>query len=125
MDPPDDEPVITFTDITAESGLSRRWGISTGGPNFIKEFASGLAAADYDDDGDIDLFATGGDVDPNHLYENQGDGNFAEVGLAAGLHFLHLGSAFLYSSSLDIFHLLNDPLLFVLLFLFHLLLCLC
>ena len=92
MDPPDDEPVITFTDITAESGLSRRWGISTGGPNFIKEFASGLAAADYDDDGDIDLFATGGDVDPNHLYENQGDGNFAEVGLAAGLHFLHLGS---------------------------------
>ncbi|HAK51764.1 MAG TPA: CRTAC1 family protein [Gammaproteobacteria bacterium] len=91
-DPPDDSPVISFTDITADSGLSRRWDITTGASNFIEEFASGLAAADYDEDGDIDLFATGGDFDPNHLYENQGDGSFVEIGRAAGLDFLHRGS---------------------------------
>ncbi|MAW27762.1 MAG: hypothetical protein CMP98_03035 [Gammaproteobacteria bacterium] len=96
-EPPDtnlrnEDPVIRFIDVTADSGLSRRWGIVTGGPSFINEFAGGLAVADYDDDGDIDLFATGGDSDPNHLYENQGDGSFVELGRDVGLNFTHRGS---------------------------------
>ena len=91
-EPPNDDAVIAFTDVTADSGLSRRWEIVTGASTFVEEFAGGLAAADYDEDGDIDLFATGGGFDPNHLYENQGDGSFVEVGRAAGLDFLHLGS---------------------------------
>lgn len=95
MDPPEpdnDAPAILFTDVTADSGLSRRWEIVTGEGGFIDEFAGGLAAADYDGDGDIDLFATGGDFDPNHLYENQGDGTFVEGGRGAGLDFVHRGS---------------------------------
>jgi len=91
-DPPNNEPVIAFTDVTADSGLSRRWEIVTGEASFIDEFSGGLAAADYDEDGDIDLFATGGDFDPNHLYENQGDGSFVERGRDAGLDFVHRGS---------------------------------
>lgn len=90
--PPDDDPAIVFRDVTADSGLSRRWEIVTGGPSFVNEFAGGLAAADYDNDGDIDLFATGGDFDPNHLYENQGDGSFVELGRDVGLDFTHRGS---------------------------------
>ncbi|PDH40523.1 MAG: hypothetical protein CNE99_03505 [OM182 bacterium MED-G24] len=87
-----DGPIIRFRDVTADSGLSRRWEIVTGASSFINEFAGGLAAADYDDDGDIDLFATGGNFDPNHLYENQGDGTFIELGRDVGIDFTHLGS---------------------------------
>lgn len=92
MDPPNDDPVIAFIDVTADSGLSRRWEIVTGHALFIDESAAGLAAADYDEDGDIDLFATGGDSDPNHLYENLGDGSFVELGRDVGLDFIHRGS---------------------------------
>ena len=70
------EPVIAFTDITAQSGLSRSWGITSTRVSFTAEFASGIAAADYDEDGDIDLYVVGGDIDRNHLYQNQSDGSF-------------------------------------------------
>ena len=45
------------------------------------------AAADYDKDGDVDLFLThwtqsGG---PNHLWQNNGDGSFSPVDVTAGI----------------------------------------
>lgn len=43
-------------------------------------FSGGIAAGDYDKDGDIDLYVTGRAIQPNHLYENQGDGTYVEVG---------------------------------------------
>lgn len=43
----------------------------------------GAAFVDWDDDGDLDLFAAG-DGTPNLLYRNEG-GHFAEVGLLAGV----------------------------------------
>jgi hypothetical protein len=60
-----------FTDVTAESGLS-----GTG-------FSIGAAAADFDDDGLVDLFVTG--VGGNHLYRNLGAGKFEDVTGRAGL----------------------------------------
>jgi hypothetical protein len=39
---------------------------------------------DYDDDGDTDIFVTN-DSTPNHLWENQGDGTFVEVGFRRGV----------------------------------------
>ncbi len=42
-------------------------------------FAGGAAAGDYDNDGDIDLFIVRGDIGPNLLYSNRGDGSFIEV----------------------------------------------
>ena len=43
----------------------------------------GGAAADYDNDGDTDLFTTG--VDGNHLFRNNGAGVFTDVIAASGL----------------------------------------
>lgn len=45
----------------------------------------GIAAADYDGDGDIDLFVATERGTPNRLYRNLGDGTFEEIGEAVGL----------------------------------------
>lgn len=44
----------------------------------------GVAIADYDRDGHIDLFVAN-DSMPEFLYHNQGDGTFEDVGLASGV----------------------------------------
>ncbi len=63
----------TFTDVTAEVGLS------PGGKGLT------VVASDFDDDGDQDVFVAN-DAVPNFLYQNNG-GTFAEVGLMAGVAF--------------------------------------
>ena len=45
----------------------------------------GVAAADYDNDGDVDLFVPTSEHTPNQFYENQGDGYFQEIGVDVGL----------------------------------------
>jgi hypothetical protein len=61
----------TFTDVTLEAGV-RGDGYQTG-----------VAAADYDNDGFPDLFVAG--VNRNTLYRNRGDGTFEDVTRRAGL----------------------------------------
>jgi len=61
----------TFTDVTAQAGVGDR-GYGLGG-----------CAADYDNDGDIDLYVT--NFGPNVLYRNNGDGTFADVTAEAGV----------------------------------------
>ncbi len=61
----------TFTDVTRQSGIrDGRWG-------------AGAAAADFDNDGDQDLYVS--NFGPNALYRNNGDGTFTDVGEAAGV----------------------------------------
>jgi len=61
----------TFTDVATASGTGDGgWGI-------------GVAWGDYDDDGDLDLYLAN-DIGINRLYQNNGDGTFAEVGAASG-----------------------------------------
>ena len=43
----------------------------------------GCVAADYDQDGDLDLYVT--NYGPNVLYQNEGNGRFRDVGQAAGV----------------------------------------
>ncbi|RMF45117.1 MAG: CRTAC1 family protein [Planctomycetota bacterium] len=44
----------------------------------------GVVAFDFDDDGDVDVFVCN-DSAPNFLFENEGDGRFAEIALLAGV----------------------------------------
>ncbi len=60
-----------FTDITQAAGLgSIGWGI-------------GCSAADFDNDGDLDLYVT--NWGSNHFYQNNGDGTFTDIAQKAGV----------------------------------------
>jgi hypothetical protein len=62
----------TFTDVTQQSG--------TGGNGV---FSSGCSAADYDNDGHVDLYLL--NYGRNILYHNNGDGTFTDVSKRSGL----------------------------------------
>ncbi len=88
--PPEEGPAeIIFTrDLNA--GLRRAFG---GEPESDIAFSSGgVAASDVDGDGDIDLLFVGGDSEPNHLYQNQGDGTFIDVAADVGLDIVNWAS---------------------------------
>ena len=73
----------TFTEVTEAAGVAGfRWG-------------TGCAAADYDNDGFVDLFVT--NVGECFLYKNNGDGTFTDIarkaGVAGGFNW-HTGAAF-------------------------------
>lgn len=62
---------LTFEDVTIEAGLTHTgWGM-------------GVSAADYDNDGFVDLYLTF--LGPNVLYRNNGDGTFTDVTEKAGV----------------------------------------
>jgi enediyne biosynthesis protein E4 len=61
----------TFTDVTEKAGLK-----NTG-------YGMGVVAADYDNDGNVDLFIT--NFGRNVLYRNNGDGTFTDVTAKAGV----------------------------------------
>ena len=63
----------TFTDITASSGLGAYLGKGMG-----------VAVADYDGDGLMDIFVSNDSV-PNFLFHNLGHGKFEEVSMLAGV----------------------------------------
>jgi hypothetical protein len=62
---------LTFEDVTEKAGVAG------------KSYELGVAAADYDNDGDTDLFVAG--LRANILYRNRGDGTFEDVTEKAGL----------------------------------------
>jgi len=86
---PTPTPQSQFVDIIASSGINFSVGFSeTPGDLFdVRYFAGGVAAGDYDQDGDIDLFVVRGDIGPNLLYRNDGNNVFSDVAAAAGLAF--------------------------------------
>ena len=91
---PEPEPAPTsmrFSRI-ADSGLNRLFGGLLPPLSSARFFSGGVAAADYDADGDVDLYVVGGVSDPNHLYQNQGDGTFIEVAATVGLDVTQVGS---------------------------------
>jgi len=61
----------TFTDITVRSGLA------------VDMYGLGVAIADYDNDGQSDVFITG--LNGNRLFRNVGAGKFADVTSRAGV----------------------------------------
>ncbi|MGB2865810.1 MAG: CRTAC1 family protein [Sedimentisphaerales bacterium] len=71
----------TFTDISEESGIAAHKGTGMG-----------MVCADYDNDGDTDIYV-GNDVAGNFIFENDGTGKFEEVGLFTGLAYDLSGTA--------------------------------
>lgn len=61
-----------FTDVTLEAGVKG------------EGYTMGVAVADYDNDGNVDIFVAG--VYSNILFRNNGDGTFAEVTTQAGIN---------------------------------------
>ena len=61
----------TFSDVTKEAGVGH------------EGFGFGCSAADFDKDGDLDLYAL--NYGPNVLYRNNGDGTFADISESSGL----------------------------------------
>lgn len=81
--------VWTFSEVAASVGLDYQHGF-TGTPATAVQaqawtMSGGAAAADYDRDGDMDLYAVRGNSGPNLLFRNEGNGTFTEVGAAAGV----------------------------------------
>ena len=93
-DPRDDEGItgdVTFM-LVEGAGLDRQFNSALTEMTEAELFSGGLAAADYDADGDVDLYVVGGKSEPNHLFENQGDGTFIDVAASLGVDLLHSGS---------------------------------
>ena len=67
------------------SGLRRSFGGVLTRMTIAELFGGGVAAADFDADGDVDLYVVGGPQEPNHLYANRGDGTFVEMAAQVGL----------------------------------------
>jgi len=59
-----------------------------GNDRFGRQFGAGASAADFDNDGDIDIFLPQAFDFPNELHMNNGDGTFTEIGAAAGVNSL-------------------------------------
>jgi len=68
---------IEFFDIAATSGILPH--AAVGG------FGSGVAAGDFDNDADNDLFVPTAAGTPNRLYRNEANGTFVEVAASVGL----------------------------------------
>jgi hypothetical protein len=69
----------TFEDVTRQAGLA------------VESYGIGVAAADYDNDGRVDLFVNA--LGADHLFHNRGDGTFEDVTARAGVSDPAFGSS--------------------------------
>ncbi|MCH7719476.1 MAG: CRTAC1 family protein [Planctomycetes bacterium] len=95
-----------FVDVAAERGIE---------PHSMTEgLASGLSAADIDNDGDVDVFVPNGPNRPDQLYLNLGNGTFEEIAATAGVDSAELSRCAVWfdydaDGDLDLFVANDDP----------------
>ncbi|MBC8392103.1 MAG: CRTAC1 family protein [Deltaproteobacteria bacterium] len=72
----------TFTDVSEISGIGKHRGSGMG-----------MICADYDNDGDTDIFVANDTLD-NYLFQNNGKGQFEQVGVMAGVAYDFNGQSY-------------------------------
>lgn len=72
----------TFADVTVEARVVDQ----------DRLYGMGVIGGDYDRDGDVDIYVAN-DTGPNFLYQNQGDGTFADIGWMVGAAYGESGEA--------------------------------
>jgi hypothetical protein len=72
----------TFTDVSKASGIAAHNGSGMG-----------MICADYDNDGDTDIFVANDTLD-NYLFQNDGKGRFEQVGVIAGVAYDFNGQSY-------------------------------
>jgi len=72
----------TFADVTVEARVVDQ----------DKLYGMGVVGGDYDRDGDVDIYVAN-DTGANFLYQNQGDGTFADIGWMIGAAYGESGEA--------------------------------
>ncbi len=80
------EPILTFSNQSNALNIDVQHGHDP--KQFLTMpmmYSAGVAVADYDKDGDLDLYFVAGSDGINKLYQNQGDGSFVEVTSEAGI----------------------------------------
>lgn len=86
-------PQTTFSNLSATAGINHIFSIvdinSSSDPAAM---GGGIAAADVDQDGYIDLYLVGGDGSPNMLFHNDGNNQFSDISALSNLDALHKGS---------------------------------
>lgn len=89
---------LAFTEVSRLAGASieHEFLVDYGGKDstpLMLTMGGGVAAGDYDNDGDIDLYVLNADRLPNVLLQNNGSGQFQDVAEAAGVGLgNHLGN---------------------------------
>jgi hypothetical protein len=79
---------FVFVEVGADRGI---------GPyHMTNGFGGGVAAADFDNDGDIDIFVPTAETLPNQLYRNLGNGHFVNIAATVGLDSMHPDRAALW-----------------------------
>jgi hypothetical protein len=76
---------LTFTNVTSAAGFNYTHGYS-GTVGEERRCAGGVAVGDYNNDGWDDLYVVRGNIGPNLLFRNLGNGTFQEVGASAGVN---------------------------------------
>jgi hypothetical protein len=107
---PPDEPPPLFEDVTPQSGVATTYrnGEEAGHRTILESLGGGVGVLDYDGDGLMDLFFTGGGGfagpdrkqivgAPCKLYRNLGGGRFQDVTAAVGLDRLAGGAPWFYT----------------------------
>ncbi len=105
-DLPPDYPRVSFVDATQQAGIHFQHFHGTRSHQLPEDMGSGAAWADYDDDGDLDLYIVNiagpltstpeqlaASPAHNALYRNDGRGTFSEVSTVATLDLRAIGQA--------------------------------
>lgn len=75
-------PEWHFTEVSAAAGVAF---VHQASPSSTDENVAGVAVADYDGDGWLDVHAVGGDAGVDRLFRNRGDGSFEDRSQSSGV----------------------------------------